>query len=69
VGTFFAKVSSLSDIHRREKNLPSNFWMKQINTCCLKRRKHLIEMTNELDSMKNKRDDIFFTLVDLTKGT
>jgi hypothetical protein len=41
VGTFSAKVSSLSDIHRREKNLPSNIWMKQINACWLKRIKNL----------------------------
>jgi hypothetical protein len=67
VGTFSAKVSSLSDIHRREQNLPSNIQMKQINACWLKRIKSLREMINELDVVKNKRGDLFFKLVDLTK--
>jgi hypothetical protein len=62
VGTFSAKVSSLSDIHRREKNLPSNIWMKQINACWLKRINNLREMISELDALKNKRGDLFFKL-------
>ena len=67
VGIFSAKVSSLSDIHRREQNLPSNIWMKQINVCWLKRIIFLREMINELDVVKNKRGDLFFKLIDLTK--
>jgi hypothetical protein len=49
------------------KNLPSNIWMKQINACWLKRIKNLREMISELDVLKNKRGDLFFKLVDLTK--
>jgi len=67
VGTFSSKVSSLSDIHRREQNLPSNIWMKQINSCWLKRKKKLREMINELDVVKSKRGDLFFKLVNLKK--
>jgi len=67
VGTFSAKVSSLSDTHIREKNLHSNIWIKQINVCWLKIIKSLREMINELDVVKSKRGDILFKLVDLTK--
>jgi hypothetical protein len=67
VGIFSAKVSSLSDIHKIEQNLPCNIWMKQINACWLERIKSLSEMINELDVVKNKRGDLFFKLVDLTK--
>jgi hypothetical protein len=67
VATFSAKVLSLSDIYRREKNLPSNIRMKQINACWLKRIKSLREMINELYVVKNKRGDLFFNLVYLTK--
>jgi len=67
VGTFSAKVSSLSDIHRREKNLPSSIQMKQINVCWLKRIRSLRKILNELDVAKNKRGDLFFNLMDLTK--
>jgi hypothetical protein len=41
MGTFLAKVSSLSSIHRREKKLPLSIHMKQINACWLKRIKNL----------------------------
>jgi hypothetical protein len=37
MGTFATKVSSLSDTHRREQNLPSSIQMKQINACWFKR--------------------------------
>jgi hypothetical protein len=66
VGTFSSKASSLSDIHIRDQNLPSNIQMKQINYCWLKRIKSLREMINEIDVVKNKRGDLFFKLVDLT---
>jgi hypothetical protein len=46
VGTFSTKVSSLNDIHGREKKFPSNIHMKQINACWLKRLKILREMIN-----------------------
>jgi hypothetical protein len=42
VGTFSAKFSRLSDIHRRKQKFPSNIWMKQINACWLKRIQILI---------------------------
>ena len=41
--------------------------MKQINVCWLERIKNLREMISELDALKNKRGDLFFKLVDLTK--
>jgi hypothetical protein len=44
VGTFSAKVLSLSDIHRREQNIPSKARLKQINACWLKRIKCLQEI-------------------------
>jgi hypothetical protein len=66
VGTFSAKVSSLSDIHRRKKNLPSRIQMKQINVCWLKRIRSLRKILNELDVAKNKRGDLFFNLINLT---
>jgi hypothetical protein len=55
VGTFSAKVSSLGDIHRREKNIPSNIWMKQINACWWKRINNLRKMISELDALKKNR--------------
>jgi hypothetical protein len=67
VGTFSTRISSLRDIHKREKNLPSNTRMKQISACWLKIIKNLREMISELDALKNKRGDLFFKLVDLTK--
>jgi hypothetical protein len=33
MGTFAAKVSSLSDTHKREHNIPSGIRMNQINAC------------------------------------
>jgi uncharacterized coiled-coil DUF342 family protein len=67
VSTFFSKVSILSNIHKREQNLPSNTQMKQINACWLKMIKKLREMISEIDALKNKRSDLFFKLVDLMK--
>jgi hypothetical protein len=67
VGTFSAKFSRLSDIHRRKQKFPSNIWMKQINACWLKRIQILREMISQLDALKNKRGDLFFKLVDLMK--
>lgn len=67
MGTFVAEVSSLSDIHRREQNLPSSIRMKQINTCWLKIIKILREMLSELDDVKIKRGYLFLKLIDLTK--
>jgi hypothetical protein len=67
VGRFATKVSSLSDTHRREQNLPSSTRMKQINSCWLKIIKSLREMLNELDAMKSKRGDLFLKLFDLKK--
>jgi hypothetical protein len=67
VGTFSAKVSILNNIHKREKNLPLNTWMKQINACWLKRIMNFREMISELDALKNKRGGLFFKVVDLTK--
>jgi hypothetical protein len=67
VGTFSTRISSLSDIHKREHNLPSNTRMKKISACWLKRITKLREMTSELDSLKNKRGRLFFKLVDLMK--
>jgi hypothetical protein len=67
VGTFAVKVSSLSETHRREQNLPSKVHMKQINACWLKRIKCLRELLSECDTINIKRGDIFLKLVDLTK--
>jgi len=67
LGTFVAEVSSLSDIHRREQNLPSSIRMKQINTCWLKIIKIVREMLSELDDVKIKRGYLFLKLIDLTK--
>jgi hypothetical protein len=67
VGTFVAKVSSLSDTHRREKNIQSPTEMKKIKACWLKRIHSLKEMMNELDVVKSKRGDLFLKLVDFTK--
>jgi hypothetical protein len=68
VSTFSAKVSRLSDAHRKEKKLPSTTRMKQINACWLRRIKNLREMISELDVLKNKKkSDLFLKLVDLTK--
>jgi len=67
VGTFSAKVLSLNDIHRREKNLPFKARLKQINACWLKRINCLQEMLSECDVINTKRDDLFLKLVDLTK--
>jgi hypothetical protein len=41
--------------------------MKQINACWLKRIKNLREMISELYALKNKRGELFFNIVDLTK--
>jgi hypothetical protein len=67
VGTFSTKVSILSDIHKREKKIPSNISIKHINGCWLKRIKNFTEMISQLDSLKNKKGDLFFKLVDLIK--
>ena len=67
VGTFVEKVSSLTDTHIREHNLPSRIWMKQINTCWLKRIKSLREMLNEIYVVKIKKGGLFFKHVYLTK--
>jgi hypothetical protein len=63
VGTFLAKVLSLSDIHRREKNIPSKTRMKQINACWLKIIKFLREMLSKCDVINIKRGDLFLNLV------
>jgi len=36
VGTFSTKVLILSDIHRRDQNLPSKSRLEQINACWLR---------------------------------
>jgi len=41
--------------------------MKQINACWLKRIKNLREMISESYALKNKRGELFFNIVDLTK--
>jgi len=67
-GTFAEKVSSLSDTHRREQNIPSNILMKQINACWIKRIKCLRELLSELNIVKIKRGDIFLKLLILPKN-
>jgi hypothetical protein len=67
VGTFLVKVLSLSDLHGRDKNIPSKTHMKQINACWLKIIKFLREMLSECDVINTKRGDVFLKLVDLTK--
>jgi hypothetical protein len=67
LNTFSSKVSSLTDIHRREKNLPSNTRMKHIKAYWLRIIKSLREMMDELDILRNKRNYFLFKLMNLTK--
>jgi len=67
VGTFATKVSSLSEIHRRDENLPSKVRMKHINVCWPKRIKCLRELLSECDTINISMGDIFLKLVYLTK--
>jgi hypothetical protein len=67
MGTFSAKVLSLSDIHRRYQNLPSKTRVKQINSFWLKIIKFLREMLSECDFINTKRGDLFLKIIDLTK--
>jgi arginyl-tRNA--protein-N-Asp/Glu arginylyltransferase len=41
VNTFSARISSMSDAHRREQNLPSKVRLKQIDACWSRRIKCL----------------------------
>jgi hypothetical protein len=47
INTFFAEISSMNDVHEREKNLSSKVQLKQINACCLRRIECLREMLVE----------------------
>jgi hypothetical protein len=58
------KVSSLSELHRRDQNLPSKTRMKHINARWLKNTKCL---RSESYVINTKRGAAFLNLVDLTK--
>jgi hypothetical protein len=49
MSTFLKNILSLSDAHRKEQKIPSNFWMKHVNACWLRRIKDLKEMINKTD--------------------
>jgi hypothetical protein len=67
VNTFSARISSMSDVHRREQNIPSKVRIKQIDACWSRRIKCLREMIVECDNINSKRSDVFFKLIDVTK--
>jgi hypothetical protein len=65
---FVAKVSSLSEQHRRDQKIPSNTLMKQINACWLKIIKFLREFLSECDVINIKIGDIFLNFFYLTRN-
>jgi hypothetical protein len=67
MGTFAMKVSSLTELHRRDQNLPYKNHMKKINVCWLRRIKFLRELLSECDVINIKRGNIFLKLFYLTK--
>ena len=67
VNTFSAKVSSLNEAQRNEQKLHSPYCMNEINACWLRIIKELREMINETDILRNKKNDLFVELVNITK--
>jgi hypothetical protein len=59
VSTFIAKVSSVSELQRKEEDLPSPIRIKQLKACCLKRVKCLREMLVDCDAIRVKMETLF----------
>jgi hypothetical protein len=67
VNTFSSKVSSLNESRSKEQKLPSPYCMKSINACWLRRIKELRDMISENGALRNRKSDLFFKHVSLTK--
>jgi hypothetical protein len=59
VSTFVSKVSSVSELTRKEEDLPSLVRIKQLKACWIKGIKSLKEMLSDCDTISVKNGDLY----------
>jgi hypothetical protein len=65
VTTFVMKVSNMSELKRKEEDLPSLVHIKQLKACWIKRIKCLKEILVDLDTLSVKKGESYLKLVEL----
>jgi hypothetical protein len=65
VSTFFAKVSSVSELQRKEEDMPAPIRIKKLKSCWIKRVKCLREMLVDCDNISAKKGDLYLKLIEL----
>jgi hypothetical protein len=62
ISTFVAKVSSVSELQRKEEDFPSLIQIKQLTKCWIKIIKSLKETLANYDAITVKKGDLYFKI-------
>jgi hypothetical protein len=63
--TFVLKVSGMSELKRKEEDIPSPTRIKQLKACWIKRIKVLKEILVDCDTLSVKKGELYFKLIEL----
>jgi len=65
VTTFVLKNLGMTELKRKEEDLPSPTHVKQLKACWIKKIKPLKEILNYLDNLSIKKGESYFKLIEL----
>jgi hypothetical protein len=65
ITTFFMKVSSMSELKRKEEDFPSLVHVKKLKACWIKRIKCLKDILVDCDTLSVKRGESYLKLIEL----